>query len=158
MPNSPSSLERLFRSNVRMSPSRSRKPVPTLRSRRAALNRAVHAQAEVNATENKFYKKFTNSMHEFGTEFPRERLDVLKKISRKIAKLSREYYKLARRAANIRNANVKSGPLNAQEQARLRREAANVRNMSVAARTTKKWGLPANLQNSVARTMSRATG
>ena len=153
-----SSLERLFRSNVRMSPSRSRKPVPTLASRRAALNRAAHAQAELNAAQIQFQNNFTRYLHQYGTVFPGEQLHTLKKLTRKIAKLSREYHKLARRAANIRNANLKSGYLNAQEWARLRREIANVKNKSIASRTTRAWGLPFNLQNRVARTMSRATG
>ena len=158
MPNSPTSLSRLFQSNVRMSPSRSRKPVPTLKSRRAALNRAAHAKSELNATQIQFQNNFTRYLHQFGTVFPGEKLNALRKLTRKIAKLSREYHKLARRAALIPNASLKSGPLNAQELARLRREAANVRNMSVAARTTSKWGVPVNLQNRIARTMPRATG
>jgi hypothetical protein len=141
-----------------MSPSRSRKPVPTLASRRAALNRAAHAQAELTATQIQFQNNFTRYLHQFGTVLPEEQLHALRKLTRKIAKLSREYYKLVRRAANIRNANLKSGPLNAQEWTRLRREVANVKNMSVAARTTREWGLPFNLQNRVARTMARATG
>lgn len=154
----PNSQERLFQSSVRMSPSRSRKPAPTLKSRRAALNRAAHAQMELNATENQFRNTYTRYLHEYGTVFPGGKLQALKKLTRKMRKLSQEYNKLLRRAANIRNANLKSGPLNAQERARLRSEVARVKNMSVAARATREWGLPRNLQNSVAKTMVRATG
>jgi hypothetical protein len=113
---------------------------------------------ELNAAEHQYLNNYTRYLHEHGTVFPMEKLHALKRLIRKIAKLSREYYKLARRAANIRNANLKSGPLNAQEWARLRGEVARVKNMSIAARTTREWGLPRNLQNNVARTMARATG
>jgi len=129
-----------------------------LASRRAALNRAAHTQAELNATQNQFQNNFTRYLHQYGTVFPGEQLNAIRKLTRKIAKLSREYHKLARRAANIPNANMKSGPLNANELTKLRREAANVKNKSIAFRTTRKWGIPFNLQNRVARTMARATG
>jgi hypothetical protein len=130
MPNSPSSLERLFQSNVRMSPSRSRKPVPLLRSKRAALNRAAHTLAEIKETRKK-----------------RDELTLT------IRKLQHEYHKLARRAAMINNANMKSGPLTGPELTRLRRSANLIKSMSIASRTTKHWGLPLNIRNKIARTM-----
>ena len=74
-------------------------------------------------------------------------------LTRNIRKLEQEYYKLARRAALIQNANMKSGPLNPTERERLRRSAIIIKNMSTANRTTKHWGLPHNLRNKIARIM-----
>jgi len=130
MPNSPSSLERLFHTNVRMSPSRSRKPVKFLRSKRAALNRAAYTLAEIKETRKK-----------------RDELTIT------LRKLEREYHKLARRAAMIPNANMRSGPLNPAERERLSISASMIKNMSTANRTTKQWGLPLNIRNKIARTM-----
>lgn len=62
-----------------------------------------------------------------------------------LPKLEKEYYKLARRAAFIRNANMKSGPLTAYELKELRTSAAMIKNMSTAIRTTKHWGMPVNV-------------
>ena len=129
MPNSPKSLERLFQSNTRMSPSRSRKPVVTLKTRRNALNRAAHALAELKEARKKHAE-----------------------LARNIGKLEREYHKLARRAAIIvPNANLRSGPLTNHELFVLGQVSRMTKNMSVAARTTKKWGLPYNLRNKIAR-------
>ena len=74
-------------------------------------------------------------------------------LTYKIRKLEQEYYKLARRAALIQNANMKSGPLNQTERERLRRSAIIIKNMFTANRTTKHWGLPHNLRNKIARIM-----
>jgi len=123
------SLERLFQSNTRMSPSRSRKPIVTLKTRRSALNRAAHALAELKEARKKHAE-----------------------LARNIGKLEREYYKLARRAALIiPNANLRSGPLSDHELFALGQVARMTKNMSVAARTTKKLGLPYNLRNKIAR-------
>jgi len=136
MPNSPVSLERLFNnSNVRMSPSRSRQVNPSLKSRRAALDRAAHTLSELrNAREQQ------------------------RKLTAKIEKLSREYYKLARRAAFLRNSNFKTHPLSATELASLRRTAEFVKNMSSAQRTLRHTPLPVHLQNSITRLMPFARG
>lgn len=132
MPNSPSSpgsLERLFQTNVRMSPSRSHKPRPMFKSRRNALNRAAHALTELKKAREK-----------------------RNQLTRNIEKLEREYYKLARRAAVIiPGANFKTGPLNANELAILRRSAQMTKNMATAARTVVHLGLPSNLRNKVAK-------
>jgi hypothetical protein len=123
-----SSLQRLFQSNIRMSPSRSRKPLTHLKSRRNALNRAAHALTELKEARAKHAQ-----------------------LTRNIQKLESEYYKLARRAAIIRNANMKSGPLRAHELNRLRHTANMIRTISVAKRTMKRTPLPVELQNMVAR-------
>ena len=132
---SPKSLERLFQSNIPMSPSRSRKPIPYLRSRHVALNRAAHTLAEIKEIRKK-----------------RDELTVI------LRKLEREYYKLARRAAMIPNANLKSGPLIPSELNRLRISARMVKNMATANRTTKHWGLPLNIRNKIARLMPSVRG
>lgn len=129
MSTSPKSLERLFQSNIRMSPSRSRKWTPILSSRRAALNRAAHALAEVKKARLR-YNQVVHEMYHLIKILP---------------KLEKEYYKLARRAAFIRNANMKSGPLTAYELKELRTSAAMIKNMSTAIRTTKHWGMPVNV-------------
>ena len=129
MPNSPGSLERLFQTNVRMSPSRSRKPIPMFKSRRNALNRAAHALKELKKAREK-----------------------RNQLTRNIEKLEREYYKLARRAAFvIPGANFKTGPLNARELATLRAAARMTKNMAAAARTVGHLGLPSNLRNKIAK-------
>lgn len=74
-------------------------------------------------------------------------------LTYKIRKLEQEYYKLARRATFIPNANMKSGPLNPTERERLRLSASMLKNMSTANRTTKHWGLPVNLRNKIAKLM-----
>ena len=127
-PKSPTSLERLFKSNIRMSPSRSRKQIGYLNSRRAALNRAAYTLAEIK-------------------EMRRKRDE----LTYKILKLEQEYYKLARRAAFISNANMRSGPLNPTERNRLRRAVAMTKNLSTAVRVAKHGGLPYNLQNKIAK-------
>ena len=142
MPNSPASLERLFKSNVRMSPSRSRQPNPSLTSRRAALDRAAHALAELNEAKRKF------------AQLGQEQYNIMKKIE----KLSKEYYKLARRAAFLPNANFKTNALSATELAQLRRAAEFVKNMSSAQRTLRRTPLPIHLQNVITRRMPFARG
>jgi hypothetical protein len=74
-------------------------------------------------------------------------------LTYKIRKLEQEYYKLARRAALIPNANMKSGPLLASERERLRLSTSMVKNLYTANRTTKHWGLPVNLRNKIAKLM-----
>jgi hypothetical protein len=101
-----------------------------LNSRRASLNRAAHALANLKEAQ----KKHTE-------------------LTQNIPKLAREYQKLARRAALISNANLKTGPLSRQELTRLRVAAQMAKNMSVASRTMTHWGVPANLRNRVAKTM-----
>lgn len=108
-----------------------------LKSRHATLSRAAHALAEVK----KARLRYEQVVHEM-----RHLIEIL-------PKLEREYYKLARRAALIHNANMKSGPLNPTELNRLRRSAAITKNMSTAVRTTKEWGLPRNLQNKIKKLM-----
>ena len=110
-----------------------------LKSRHATLSRAAHALAEVK----KARLRYEQVVHEM-----RHLIEIL-------PKLEREYYKLARRAALIHNANMKSGPLNPTELNRLRLSAAIVKNMSTANRTTKEWGLPVNLRNKIARLIPR---
>lgn len=94
------------------------------------MNRAAYTLAEIKETRKK-----------------RDELTY------KLRKLEQEYYKLARRAAFINNANMKSGSLSAQELQRLRYASGMIKNISTAVRTTKRWGLPANLVNKIARTM-----
>ena len=101
-----------------------------LRSKRAALNRAAYTLAKIKETQKK-----------------RDELTIT------LRKLEREYRKLARRAALMNNANMRSGPLNPAERERLRLTASMVKNMSTANRTTKHWGLPLNIRNKIARTM-----
>lgn len=127
MPNSPASLERLFRSNVRMSPSRSRKPVKSFTSSRAALNRAAYALDAVKEARRMYVK--------LGQEIP---------------KLEKEYHKLARRAALIRNANMRTGRLRGNELTRLHHVAQFVKTVGAARRTMRRTPLPRNLQNKVA--------
>jgi replicative DNA helicase len=94
------------------------------------MNRAAYTLAEIKETRKK-----------------RDELTY------KIRKLEQEYYKLARRAALIDNANVRSGRLNPSELERLRLSASMIKNMSTANRTTKQWGLPVNLRNKIAKLM-----
>ena len=128
MPNSPASLERLFHSNVRMSPSQSRKPVGSFTARRAALNRAAHALDAVKEARRMYAK--------LGQEIP---------------KLEKEYHKLARRAAMIPNANLRTGRLRGNELTRLHRVAQLVKTVGTARRTMRRTPLPRNLQNKIAR-------
>ena len=128
-----SSLEKLFQTNVRMSPSRSRKPVPLMASKRAALNRAAQALARLKEAER-----------------------IQDKITKQVEVLEREYYKLARRAAAIVNANLKTGPLTHIELIRLHRTADVYRNIGTAIRTTRQLGLPRNIQNRIAKRMPYA--
>lgn len=118
-----SSLERLFQSNIRMSPSRSRKPAKFLDAKRSALNRAAYALKELKETRKK-----------------------IEQLQKNIPRLEREYYKLARRAAFIVNANMKTGQLNPQELAKLRHVANTIRTMSTARRTLRRTPLPKNIQ------------
>ena len=105
-----SSLERLFHSNIRMSPSRSVKPgVNTkLPSRRAALNRAAHALSELRkAQENharlrrnlqQKARNIENAEEKAEENYARFRRNLEKK-DRTIEKLRKEYYKLVHRGA-----------------------------------------------------------
>ena len=155
MPNSPASLERLFKSNARMSPSRSRKPTQVLVSRRAALNRAAHALSNLKEAKTK-HAELTQNIRKLGREYYSQ-LEVAEKkhakLTQNIQKLAREYHKLARRAALISNANLKTEPLSRQELTRLRVSAQMAKNMSIAARTMAHWGVPPNFRNKVAQTM-----
>lgn len=132
MPNSPSSLERLFHSNIRMSPSRSRKPQQTLKSHRAMLNRAAHALAELKKAEK-----------------------LQAQLAKNIPKLRAEYHKIVRRIPQrmglIQYANTRTGPLNAGELEAAQTVARVVRRMSTAARTTKQLGLPLNIREKIMR-------
>jgi uncharacterized protein YlxW (UPF0749 family) len=103
-----------------------------LKSKRAALNRAAHALAELKEAQKKHAQ-----------------------LTRNIQKLQSEYYKLARRAAIISNANVKSGPLTQRELDRLRTAAGMVRTMSTAMRTMKRTPLPLNMKELVTRSTLR---
>lgn len=125
-----SSLHRLFHSNIRTSPSRSVKPRMNFKSRQIALNRAAHALSELRKAREKHTQ-----------------------ITRNVARLEKEYYKLARRAALIMNANMKSGPLTASELARLRLSANITKNMSVAVRTLRRTSLPMNLQHKIVKSI-----
>lgn len=133
MPNSPTSLERLFHSNVRMSPSRSRKPIHMLRGHRAALNRAAHAFAELKKAEK-----------------------LQAQLAKNIPKLRAEYQKLVRRIPQrmytLQNANLRRGPLTARELQNAHTVARVVRHMSATERATRHWGLPFNLRERVVRT------
>ena len=95
-----------------MSPSRSVKPFSNLKSRQQALNRAAHALSELKRIQERHAQ-----------------------ITRNLEKAQKEYYKLARRAAIINNANMKSGRLTQPELARLRTVATRVKTLSTAMRT-----------------------
>lgn len=126
-----SNLARLFNnSGTRMSPSRSRKPVSNLRSRRQALNRAAHALSELKRIQERHAQ-----------------------ITRNLEKAQKEYYKLARRAAMIENANMKSGRLTQQEMARLQTVAAMSKTLSTAMRTLRHSSpyLPHNIRERIAK-------
>jgi len=155
MPNSPTSLERLFKSNARMSPSRSRKPTQVLSSRRAALNRAAHALDNLKEAKTK-HAELTQNIRKLGREYY-SKLEVAEKkhakLTQNIQKLAREYHKLARRAALNQSANLKTGPLSNIELRRVRIAAQMAKNMSIAARTMRHWGVPDNLGHRVAQTM-----
>jgi hypothetical protein len=99
---------------------------------RAALNRAASALQALN-----------------------EALIQKARCDRKVEKLKEEYAKLARRAAMIKNANMKSGPLTVQERGRLRTVANMAKTMSVSARVMRRTPLPKNLQNMVTRATLR---
>jgi len=129
-----SSLEKLFQTNVRMSPSRSRKPVPLVASRRAALNRATQALARLKEAQR-----------------------IQAKITKQVEILEREYYKLARRAAAIVNANLKTGPLNHFELIRLNKMAEIGRNIGTAIRTVRRLDLPPNIKKQIIKRMPYAT-
>lgn len=126
MPNSPSSLQRLFHSNVRMSPSQSRKPVGSFTTRRAALNRAAYALDALKEARRMYVK-----------------------LGQDIPKLEKEYHKLARRAATIKNANMRTGRLRGPELARLHHVAQFVKTVGTARRTMRRTPLPRNLQNAI---------
>ena len=126
-----SNLARLFNnSGTRMSPSRSRKPVSNLASRRQALNRAAYALTELKRIQAQHVQ-----------------------ITRNLEKAQKEYYKLARRAAIIGNANMKSGRLTPQELARLRTVANMSKTLSTAMRTLRHSSpyLPHNMKEIVAK-------
>lgn len=130
-----SNLARLFNnSGTRMSPSRSRKPVSDLRSTRKALNRAAHALSELKRIQGRHAQ-----------------------ITRNLEKAQKEYYKLARRAAMINNANVKSGPLTEPELARLRTVANMGKTLSTAMRTLRHSSpyLPHNIRERIAKSTLR---
>ena len=116
-----------------MSPSRSRKPIEVFASRRNALNRASHALAVLKEARTKHAQ-----------------------LTRNVAKLESEYYKLARRAALINNANLKSGPLTRHELDRLRNTAKHITTMSVSRRILRRTPLTKDLQNLVTKKTLRA--
>jgi len=146
-----SSLQRLFHSNIRTSPSRSVKPKTEFKSRRAALNRAAHALSEVRKARENHAQLRINLQKKIINIAQNSR--IIQQKTRNIARLEEEYYKLARRAALIKNANMKSGPLTARELALLRLSANIVKNMSVAVRTLRRTSLPMNLQHKIIRSV-----
>jgi len=79
---------------------------------RAALNRAANALSKMKNIEAR-----------------------LEKVTKELANAQREYYKLARRAAMIPNANLKSGRLTQRELGQLRTVAATAKNIATAVRT-----------------------
>jgi hypothetical protein len=103
-----------------------------LGSHRAALNRAAHALKALKNAE-KLHAQLTGN----------------------IPKLRAEYHKLVRRLPQRmyvrQNANMRTGPLTANELQSAQHVARIVRNMSRGARTAKHWGLPKNLQEKIAR-------
>lgn len=101
-----------------------------MKSKRAALNRAAHALAEFRTARD-------------------QARETCARLTREVQRLAKEYYKLARRAAFVTNANMRAGPLTAHELATLRRTANMVKTMSVAERTMKRTPLPKNMQNMV---------
>lgn len=115
-----------------MSPGKSTKPLKVLSSRRAALNRAAYTLKELQDT-----------------------IRQRDELTRKIPQLKREYYKLARRAALINNANMRSGPLQQTERERLRMTARITKNMMTASRTLKRIPQLAhiNIRNKITRFM-----
>lgn len=110
-----------------MSPSQSRKPVGSFTSARAALNRAAYALDAVKEARRMYVK--------LGQEIP---------------KLEKEYHKLARRAAMIRNANMRTGRLRGPELTRLHHTANLVKTVGTARRTMRRTPLPRSLQNRIA--------
>lgn len=147
-----SSLERLFHSNIPMSPAkpRHRRNVVELNAARTRLNRATYALAELKkARTERMHLERQLSKHQpvnylFNTNEAPPPVKIPARLQRrytqlrlKIPKLEREYYKLARRAALINNANFKSGPLNARELNRLHKVANMVKRRSIVRRTSR---------------------
>jgi hypothetical protein len=133
MPNSPGSLERLFHSNIRMTPSKSRRPSKSIQTKRAAMNRSAHIRSELFAALNRHGPLTVGEFR----------------------KLYLEYIKLLRRIINNSSANLKTGHLSNNEKARVRREKNIVKNMSVAIRTTKRLDLPQNIRTMIVNAMPR---
>jgi uncharacterized protein YccT (UPF0319 family) len=94
------------------------------------LNRAAHALSELKRIQERHAQ-----------------------ITRNLEKAQKEYYKLARRAAMIENANMKSGRLTQQEMARLQTVAAMSKTLSTAMRTLRHSSpyLPHNIRERIAK-------
>ena len=121
-------LTRLFHSNIPMSNSRSTQPPRQVKSIRSALNRAAFTLREIKKAQK-----------------------LQAQLAKNIPKLQREYYKLMRRAGLHTNANLRSGPLTANNLFRVRRVANWTKTIYGAMRAFKRTPLPHPIAERIAR-------
>jgi hypothetical protein len=106
----------------------------------------VHALAELKEAQKR--------LAELAIIAPKVRLEYIRLKQIVIPGLEREYRKLARRAAHIKNANMRSGPLDPTELVRLHEVGRFIKTMSTSNRTLKRTPLSYNLRNKIARLAS----